>query len=166
MEVTPCVRVVGVGVLATVELKLFHARPRWCAYQQGCSQLRTNVAIFQRLVMWPRVLLPAQVEEEVVEVEVYVPPPDSTPPVMTLLGDGQLASTSEGVLIMIEEVLVQSTWEHAGVTAFDDKDGNITSKASSHRGRAICPGPAPWLGLVALLNRDLSGSMQCRMIYK
>ena len=61
---------------------------------------------------------------------IYVPPVDTEPPVLTLLGSGQLAVTPTGVKIMIDTVQLFGAWVHAGVGAWDEEDGDLTSQVS------------------------------------
>ena len=46
--------------------------------------------------------------EEDVEVEEFVPRDDTTSPVMALLGDGRLVTSSDGTIVMIHQVGTQS----------------------------------------------------------
>ena len=46
----------------------------------------------------------ALAEEEEVEVEEFVPPADTVPPVLALLGDGTLVTSSDGTVVMIHQV--------------------------------------------------------------
>ena len=64
-------------------------------------------------------------------VEEYVPPVDTTPPVLTLQGAGQLAVTPSGVMIMIDTVQLHGAWVHAGASAWDEEDGNLTSQVGA-----------------------------------
>jgi hypothetical protein len=53
-----------------------------------------------------------------VKVEQYIPGIDTIPPVITLIGTGDTS------------IAVGSTWRDPGCTAFDNADGNITSKVT------------------------------------
>ncbi|GIM03190.1 hypothetical protein Vretimale_7995 [Volvox reticuliferus] len=52
---------------------------------------------------------------------------DTIPPVITLLGSGQLALTPKGVAVMIDDVEVGSVWTDPGATAWDAVDGDLTA---------------------------------------
>ncbi|KAK3245489.1 hypothetical protein CYMTET_44943 [Cymbomonas tetramitiformis] len=70
------------------------------------------------------------VTPEPVNVEVYTPPVDTDPPVLTLLGDGQRAVTKEsGVAVMIHTLTEGSAWADPGVTVSDNVDGDTTAEA-------------------------------------
>jgi hypothetical protein len=62
-----------------------------------------------------------------VVLEKYVPPTDITPPVITLLGNAQLAVTPSGITVMIHTINITTNWKDPGVFAVDDFDGNVTS---------------------------------------
>ncbi|KAK3260700.1 hypothetical protein CYMTET_30357, partial [Cymbomonas tetramitiformis] len=68
---------------------------------------------------------------EVVSVESYEPTVDVTPPVLALLGDGQMAVTDSGIVLMIHTVNKGSEWVDPGVTATDDMDGDLTAGVQS-----------------------------------
>ena len=63
-----------------------------------------------------------------VVLEKYVPPTDITPPVISLLGNAQLAVTPSGITVMIHTLNISTNWKDPGVVADDDFDGNMTSK--------------------------------------
>ena len=76
-----------------------------------------------------------------VVLETFVPPTDITPPVITLLGNAQLAVTPSGTIVMIHTLNIFTKWKDPGVVAVDDFDGNVTSKvlawpAASTQGKA------------------------------
>ncbi|GLI62029.1 hypothetical protein VaNZ11_004606, partial [Volvox africanus] len=52
---------------------------------------------------------------------------DTLPPVISLLGPGQLALTPRGVAVMIDNVEVGSVWTDPGATAWDANDGDLTA---------------------------------------
>ncbi|KAK3262721.1 hypothetical protein CYMTET_28429, partial [Cymbomonas tetramitiformis] len=60
-------------------------------------------------------------------VETYVPPEDTDPPQMTLLGDGAQARSSRGVAIMVHHLDLNAAWADPGVQAWDEMDGNLTA---------------------------------------
>ncbi|KAK3282550.1 hypothetical protein CYMTET_9718, partial [Cymbomonas tetramitiformis] len=70
-------------------------------------------------------------------VEEYVPPKDVSPPVLTLRGDGTLAQTPSGVVVMLHEVLLQHEFMEPGVDAHDDVDGDLTSRVSAFGTAAV-----------------------------
>ena len=91
-----------------------------------------------------------EVEPAAPAVVEYVPPVDTTPPVLTLKGDGQLAVTPAGVMIMIDTVAMHGRWEHAGATAHDVEDGDLTDQVSAFGLAAVStaaatPGEAPYI---------------------
>jgi hypothetical protein len=63
-----------------------------------------------------------------VVLETFVPPTDITSPVITLLGNAQLAVTPDGITVMIHTLNIFTKWKDPGVVAVDDFDGNVTSK--------------------------------------
>jgi hypothetical protein len=82
-------------------------------------------------------LLYLQNEATRVVLEEYTPPVDTTPPVLTLRGDGQLALTSAGVFIMIHVLTIFSAWKDPGAFAFDDISGNITGQVLAWPDRTV-----------------------------
>ncbi|KAK3252741.1 hypothetical protein CYMTET_37988 [Cymbomonas tetramitiformis] len=84
-------------------------------------------------------LTEVELEESVTEVAGggYTPPADVASPVMTLLGDGQLARTSEDVLLMIHHLPLYEEFVDPGVIAEDNVDGNITEKVSAYGVAAV-----------------------------
>ncbi len=62
-----------------------------------------------------------------VVLEKYVPPIDITPPVITLLGNAQLAVTLSGITVMLHTLNIGTNCKDPGVFAVDDFDGNVTS---------------------------------------
>ncbi|KAK3274662.1 hypothetical protein CYMTET_17162 [Cymbomonas tetramitiformis] len=71
-----------------------------------------------------------RVEDMLPVIEEYTPIIDSVPPEMTLLGDGELAITPEGLAVMIHEVAQGQPFVDPGVIATDDVDGDITHLVS------------------------------------
>lgn len=51
---------------------------------------------------------------------------DTTPPVITLLGDGRPAIAPDGSLAMIDTVIAGSDWRDLGVRAEDTVDGDVS----------------------------------------
>jgi hypothetical protein len=62
---------------------------------------------------------------------VFIPVVDSTPPSLTLNGNGVRAITSKGVVVMIDDVGWGSPWIDPGATALDAVDGNLTGVVSA-----------------------------------
>eukprot|EP00854_Cymbomonas_tetramitiformis_P012334 gene12334-14567_t len=60
----------------------------------------------------------------------YVPQLDVVPPVITLLGDGQLGRNAEGGIYMAHFVNQYSAFNCPGAEAWDDVDGNLTQELS------------------------------------
>ncbi|KAK3250155.1 hypothetical protein CYMTET_40451 [Cymbomonas tetramitiformis] len=71
-------------------------------------------------------------EEGAPVVEEYIPEPDTEPPSITLRGDGQLGVTTDGTMIMIHYVVLNSDFEVPGADAEDAVDGNLTSHVASY----------------------------------
>ncbi|KAK3266543.1 hypothetical protein CYMTET_24838 [Cymbomonas tetramitiformis] len=71
-----------------------------------------------------------EVEDSGVHLEEYVPPMDTTPPVIELRpGDESiLAITNDGLVLRIHQVMLFTEFEDPGVDAYDDMDGNLTSQ--------------------------------------
>ncbi|KAK3254277.1 hypothetical protein CYMTET_36504 [Cymbomonas tetramitiformis] len=63
--------------------------------------------------------------------------PDVTPPVITLLGDGTMAMTSDGMILMIHNILLHGDFSDPGVTGYDTKDGDLTAEVSSFGAGAV-----------------------------
>jgi hypothetical protein len=55
---------------------------------------------------------------------------NTVPPTITLLGNGQLAVTPDGTVIMIHTLNISTLWIDPGVLAMDPGDGDITSHIS------------------------------------
>eukprot|EP00854_Cymbomonas_tetramitiformis_P007736 gene7736-9201_t len=81
------------------------------------------------------VVLGEEVEEELTST--YIPVNDTLAPIMQLRGDGQLAVTTAGQLVMIHTILVGDQFSDPGVDAEDEVDGNITSRVTSFGASAI-----------------------------
>ncbi|KAK3288012.1 hypothetical protein CYMTET_4499, partial [Cymbomonas tetramitiformis] len=64
-------------------------------------------------------------------VQPYEPPRDTTPPVLTLYGNGVLGVTASGTVIMVHELSLAQTFIDPGIHAHDDIDGNLTAAISS-----------------------------------
>jgi hypothetical protein len=62
---------------------------------------------------------------------------DVLPPIVTILGDGELGVTSSGVNIMNEYLLIGSEWSDAGATSLDERDGNLTPSLSVRGGTLV-----------------------------
>ncbi|KAK3237339.1 hypothetical protein CYMTET_52578, partial [Cymbomonas tetramitiformis] len=67
----------------------------------------------------------------------YIPPVDTVPPAMTLLGTGKLGITSLGVVVMLDILQVGDSWEDPGVLVTDDVDGNLSVAVSSFGAAAV-----------------------------
>ncbi|KAK9816871.1 hypothetical protein WJX72_006349 [[Myrmecia] bisecta] len=69
-----------------------------------------------------------------------VPQPDTTPPVINITrasSSDQDSITSTGARVMITIVLVGSSYQDAGATAFDAVDGNLTSQLGTFGAAAV-----------------------------
>jgi hypothetical protein len=68
--------------------------------------------------------------ETAVVVEEYVPPVDTTPPVITMsLGDGRWATSPDGSTFVFHVVSQHGVFVDPGATAADDEDGELTVSA-------------------------------------
>ncbi|KAK3271972.1 hypothetical protein CYMTET_19706, partial [Cymbomonas tetramitiformis] len=65
------------------------------------------------------------------EVDGYIPEEDTTPPMVTLLGDGELAVNEEGIILMIHVLSRGDYFVDPGVVAEDNVDGNLTASVSA-----------------------------------
>ncbi|KAK3279960.1 hypothetical protein CYMTET_12181 [Cymbomonas tetramitiformis] len=63
--------------------------------------------------------------------EEFVPEIDSTPPVLTLLGDGVLGITQSGIQVMAHYLIQSEEWTDPGVAAHDDLDGDLSRSVTS-----------------------------------
>jgi len=99
----------------------------WCAPEKVCIETMYGDPIIPPVCSVNDLCfssVSSEGEEDVVaEVEVD---PDETPPVLTLLGDGELAKTKAGVVVMSEYIMVDTAWRDAGIIAMDDRDGDIS----------------------------------------
>eukprot|EP00854_Cymbomonas_tetramitiformis_P029691 gene29691-biopygen30913 len=71
-------------------------------------------------------------EDPTVTVQTYKPEMDSTPPLIELLGDGELGITASNVVVMIHTVEQYEIFVDPGVSASDAVDGNITAQVSRY----------------------------------
>lgn len=71
-------------------------------------------------------------EDPAVTVETYKPEMDSTPPLIELLGDGELGITASNAIVMIHTVEQFEVFVDPGVSASDAVDGNITAQVSRY----------------------------------
>jgi hypothetical protein len=68
--------------------------------------------------------------ETAVVVEEYVPPVDTTPPVITMIvGDGRWGSNPDGSTFVFHVVSQHGVFVDPGATAVDDEDGELTVSA-------------------------------------
>ncbi|KAK3258920.1 hypothetical protein CYMTET_32060 [Cymbomonas tetramitiformis] len=84
--------------------------------------------------------------EEGTLLEEYIPPEDTTPPVMSFLGDGQLGITTSGTPLMIHVLVLgqEEAWLDPGVTAQDAVEGNLTALVGAFGAGAVDPNtPTP-----------------------
>ncbi|KAK3268468.1 hypothetical protein CYMTET_23033 [Cymbomonas tetramitiformis] len=77
-------------------------------------------------------LIDSAVEPAAVTVEEFQPVPDTSPPMLTPLGDGELAVTSSGTKIMLHHLLQSEAWVDPGVDAYDDIDGDVSAFVASY----------------------------------
>ncbi|GIL51198.1 hypothetical protein Vafri_7273 [Volvox africanus] len=89
---------------------------------------------------------------------------DTLPPVISLMGTGQLALTPRGVAVMIDNVEVGSVWTDPGATAWDAIDGDLTAMlqrfgaAAVETSRPTKPGSL-YSYMVAYQAVDLTGNI-------
>ncbi|KAK3235730.1 hypothetical protein CYMTET_54090 [Cymbomonas tetramitiformis] len=82
-------------------------------------------------------LTPIADDDATSTVAEYVPPEDTIPPTLTFHGDGTLATTEDGITLMIHHVALGSLFHVPGVTAWDAEDGNLTNAVSSYGSSSV-----------------------------
>eukprot|EP00854_Cymbomonas_tetramitiformis_P001524 gene1525-biopygen1385 len=97
----------------------------------------------------------------------YVPLIDTEPPSLVLLGEGTLAVSSSGTVIMLHEVEVGQTFVIPGIEAYDDVDGNLTAAVSSFGAGAIdtsmaTPEDAPYVVTYSVSDRAGNSASEVR----
>lgn len=95
-------------------------------------------------------------EAPISDVEEFVAERDTSGPVITLLGDGVLKKSSSGIVFMEHLIVMGTPYVDAGVTVFDDSDGDITSSASTY-GACVVLSNKPMAGL----RRELTFENYC-----
>ena len=73
----------------------------------------------------------------------YVPPVDTTPPVLSpvLAGDDELLATEDGVVVALSPAPGGATYVDAGATAVDDTDGDLSNTITSFGLKALQAAP-------------------------
>ncbi|KAK3289235.1 hypothetical protein CYMTET_3326 [Cymbomonas tetramitiformis] len=76
--------------------------------------------------------LNSRLEDELgTTLEVFIPPDDEVPPVLTLTGEGTVGVTVAGTLVMVHEVPLGEEFKPPAVIAHDDTDGDISDQVTS-----------------------------------
>lgn len=70
-------------------------------------------------------------------VRAFVPPADTTPPKLVLLGSGRAALTATGAVVLMVNVTWNAAWQDPGATAVDAIDGDLTSSIQSFGAGAV-----------------------------
>ena len=102
---------------------------RTCSVAGVCPGCTAAGACFE----WPEVELeeaaPAATTDSVAALVASSAVPDTTPPLLRLLGSGTLAFTDSGDMVMIHQLDLGEPWEDPGFVAVDDVDGDVSSRA-------------------------------------
>ena len=101
---------------------------RTCSVAGVCPGCTAAGACFE----WPEVELqeaPAATTDSVAALVASSAVPDTTPPLLRLLGSGTLAFTDSGDMVMIHQLDLGEPWEDPGFVAVDGVDGDVSSRA-------------------------------------